>query len=238
MGPVLLTRPLADSRRLAEALEDDGIDCLIWPLTEIRPVEPEEGFPLGVRGLLVTSAHGIRAFAALDKRRDLPVLCVGDRTAEVARGLGFGMVLSANGDAEALARLAPGTGIRHFLYPRGRETAHDLTAMLAPGGQKVTEAVVYEAAPAGPPSAPVASALNRGALGAVTIWSRRNGQLFADWIAEHGLTKLTRVPLVAISKNAAEPFENAGFCQIVIADRPDAASMMQAILDSVDSTAP
>ena len=38
---VLLTRPLEDSRTLAETLEADDINPLIWPLTRIVPAGTE-----------------------------------------------------------------------------------------------------------------------------------------------------------------------------------------------------
>lgn len=229
MGPVLLTRPLDDSRRIAGMLEADGIDSLIWPLTEIRPVAPDSTIPLGIGGLLITSAHGIRAFAALDKRRDVPVLCVGTRTADVARSLGFALVLSADGDGEALARLAPGTGIRHFLYPRGRETSHDLAAMLARGGQRVSDMILYEATQTGPPAAPIRSALLSGRVSAVTLWSARNAALFADWVRSNASEDLFRSILIAISWKAAEPLQNTGFKTVRVAEQPDAAAMANEI---------
>ncbi|MEM7178890.1 MAG: uroporphyrinogen-III synthase [Pseudomonadota bacterium] len=226
MKPVLLTRPLADSRRFAEALEAEGMDSLIWPLMRIEPIAPVSKLPIGIGGLLITSSHAIRAFAALDKRRDLPVLCVGSRTASVARDLGFGIVLSANGNVEAMARLAPGTGIRHFFYPRGRETARDLGEMLRAGGQQVTDMVLYQAVPAGDPPAPVAAALQTGALSAITLWSTRNAEVLVDWCAAKGSVRMLAVPIVAISDAVADPCREAGFQKVSAAHSPDAAGIL------------
>lgn len=231
MKPVLLTRPLSDSRRFAEMLEPESVDCLIWPLMRIVPTTSAAKFPIGIGGLLVTSSHGIRAFAALDKRRDLPVLCVGARTASVARDLGFGLVLSADGDVEALARLAPGTGIRHFLYPCGRDVARNLQAILEPGGQRVTDVILYDAVPAGPPAAPVEAALRSGALSAITIWSKRNAEMLVQWCAENGGARTFTVPIVAISEAAANPCLEAGFQHVEAAGSPDAAGMLARLLE-------
>lgn len=230
-GPVLLTRPLEDSRALADALAERGIDSLIWPLTRIVPIMPDIALPPGVDAVLATSAHGIRAFAALWKRRDLPVLAVSGKTAETARKLGFASVLVASGDAEGLARLAQGTGFRRLFYPRGREVSTDLVAALQTPGRAVTEAVVYAAEPGAEPSAPVASAFARGRIGAVTIWSRRNGAILAERLATGLAADLTSCTLVAISEAASEPLTGAGFARIVIASRPDAPSMLAAAAD-------
>lgn len=229
MPTVLLTRPLADSRRMADLLEADEIDSLVWPLTMIRPVVPENPIPPGIRGLLVTSSHGIRGFAAEDRRRDIPVLCVGDRTADVARSIGFAVVLSAAGDAAALARLAAGTGIHHFLYPRGRDVSHDLAAALAPGGQQVTDRVVYSAERGDPPSAPVRTAIRTGSLDAITLWSMRNAQVFVDWAQEQKITAINAIPILALSERTAAPLANLQHHHIRVVEHPDARSMMSAI---------
>ena len=225
---VLITRPLEDSRRVADALEADGIACLIWPLTRIVPTMTALRVPQGVGGLLFTSANGVRAFATLSGRRDLPALCVGARTAEAARGAGFGSVLSAEGDAQALAGLAGRSGIRAFLHPRGRDAAGDLKGRLAGTGQRVTEAVVYEARETGPPAAPVAAALARGAVDLVTAWSRRNAEILARRLPEAGAA-LGGTDALAISPAAAGPLAGAGFRRVAVAERPDGAAMLAAI---------
>ena len=140
--PILLTRPLEDSQALAETLEAEGIDSVIWPLTRITPTAFTPKLPPITGGLLFTSANGVRALAALTRRRDLPALCVGKATARAARRAGFRDCLSADGDARALADLARRSGIHNFFHPRGRDTAGDLKGLLAETGQQVTEAIL------------------------------------------------------------------------------------------------
>ena len=225
---VLLTRPLEDSRAFAERLAEDGIASEIWPLTRIVPVMTELRLPPTVDGVVATSAHGLRALAALTGRRDLPVLAVGARTAGVARGLGFGLVLEAGGDAGSLADLARRAGLRHLVYPRGREVARDLAAEIGPGGPRLTEAVLYAAEETGPPPAPVAHALASGRIAAVTVWSARNAEI----LARH----FRRAPppagpptFVAISEAAGKPLDAAGFGGIVHAAAPTSGQMHAAI---------
>lgn len=226
---VLLTRPLAESRALAERLADDGIDSEIWPLTAIRPTMESVRLPPTVDGLLVTSAHGIRALASLSPRRDLPALCVGKRTAEVARGLGFSGAIAAGGDAQALAALAAGSGLRHFFHARGKDTAADLPALLRAGRQRVTEAVVYSAEETGPPPRSVAHALARGAVSLITLWSARNAAIFARRAADGQAVIAPGTSALAISSRAADPLIDAGFRKVNIASSPDAAAMMDGI---------
>jgi uroporphyrinogen-III synthase len=222
---VLLTRPLEESREIAEMLEAEGVDCLIWPLTHIAPTIMDLTVPFTVGGLLFTSANGVRAFAALCPRRDLPALCVGQTTAAAARRAGFLNCFSADGDARALADLAQRSGIGEFLHPRGEEAAGNLKDWLAESRQKVTEAVLYKAEETGPAPAPVASALARGEIDLVTVWSRRNAAILARRLAKMN-TALGKTALLAISPAAAEPLARAAFGRRLIAKKPDRAAML------------
>ncbi len=230
---VLLTRPLEDSRALAETLEAEAIDPLIWPLTRIVPTKIASTgtalkLPFATGGLLFTSANAVRALAALTERRDLPALCVGKATAEAARKAGFRDCFPADGDARALAELARRSGIREFFHPRGRDAAGDLKGWLAKTGQRVTEAVLYQAEETGAAPAPVTAALARGAVGLVTVWSRRASAIFARHLASTG-ARLDNTALLAISAAAAEPLEASGFHRILLAETPNAAAMLAAI---------
>lgn len=225
---VLLTRPLEDSRAVAGALVSDDIECLIWPLTRIVPVADALEIPPETGALLFTSANGVRAFAALAPRRDLPALCVGEASAEAARRAGFGDVRAAEGDARALARLAEASGIGSFLHPRGRHAAGDLAGWLTGSGRQVAEAVLYEAVEAGPAPAPVEAALARGAVGMVTAWSPRAAAILALRLPDLG-AELAATDLLAISAGAARPLAGAGFRRSLVADAPGGAAMLDAI---------
>ncbi|MEL6479721.1 MAG: uroporphyrinogen-III synthase, partial [Pseudomonadota bacterium] len=200
-----------------------------WPLTRVEPIQATLPRPLQAEAVLATSAHGIRGFAALSERRDLPVFCVGDRTAEVARGLGFGLCLSASGRSADLIQLARQSGLRRFIYPRGRDVSVDLAQALEAAGHRVHQAVVYAAVPAGPPPAPVAAAFRAGEIPVVTVWSARNASVLARWLDDSGPFPLTSATLVAISRAASQPAENSGFGHISVAERSDAAGMLAAV---------
>src|ERR1700761_2440428 len=101
----LITRPQEDAADLAAALHARGIEPLVEPLLQIKPVSGASVDLDQVQALLFTSANGVRAFAALSDRRDLPTFTVGDKSAEAARSLGFSQIESAGGDVNALASL-------------------------------------------------------------------------------------------------------------------------------------
>lgn len=221
---VLLTRPLAESRALADMLEEEGIEVLIWPLTRIVPTVTKLRLPFNVDALLFTSANGVSALAALTDRRDLAALCVGDATARAARKAGFLNCTSAKGDVRALADLARRSGLRNFVHPRGRDAAGNLKVWLAETGQNVAELVLYQARETGAPPAPVAAALTRGAVDLVTVWSERNAAILARHLADIG-ARLTETDLLAISPASAAPLAGAGFRRAVIAKTPNSQAM-------------
>ena len=229
---VLVTRPLEESRAFAARLAEDGVASEIWPLTRIVPVMTAPAVPPTVDGLIVTSGHGLRAFASLTGRRDLPVLAVGERTAEIARGLGFRLVLSAGGDARALRDLALQAGLRHLFYPRGRDVSADLAGDLDAARIRVSEAVLYAAEETGPPPAPVAHALASGRVGVVTAWSARGAAILARHLAAHPVAGPSPAA-VAISARAAHPLDGIGFTDIIIAHAPTAGAMRGAVLRAV-----
>jgi uroporphyrinogen-III synthase len=218
---VLLTRPAEENARIADMLEARGARCLAWPLTRIVPLVGRLEVPAGTEAILFSSANAVRAFAAVCPVRDLPALCVGDRTADCARGAGFALVESAGGDAADLARLARASGHRRFFHPRGREVARlpleDVTVEAVP---------VYAAEPAGPPPAEVAEAFAEGAIGIVTVWSPRNGAILGDWLAE-ARPALGGTRLVGISAASVAPLGRAGFAGVLVAARPDARAMVE-----------
>lgn len=223
---VLLTRPEAESREIAGMLAAEGIRSLVWPLTRIETVPGPLALPRGSDGLLLTSANGARAFAALCPERRLPVLAVGRRTAEIARECGFETVESADGDAAALARLAARSGLGRLFHPRGAETASDLGRALAPHGVRVAQRVVYRAVPTGPPPPAVADALAAGEISTLTFWSPRNARLFRDLWRTEARPPPARSVAVAISAAAARPLEELGLAELRIARRPDREAML------------
>ena len=94
-------QPAADAT--AERVRALGHEALVAPLLAVRPLSGVEVDLSGIAALAFTSANGVRAFADLSGERSLRVFAVGAATAQAARAAGFKLVLSADGDVEALA---------------------------------------------------------------------------------------------------------------------------------------
>jgi uroporphyrinogen-III synthase len=146
---------------------------------------------------------------------DLPVFTVGDATAERASALGFGRVVSADGDVEALARLIAAHGLTGpVLHPSARTPAKDLGALLAPAGVEVRAVAVYETRSRHADRA--LDAVRSGSLDAVLVHSPRAAVLVAEQLGELGLS----LTALAISEAAAAALAPARFLAVRVADAP------------------
>lgn len=230
---ILLTRPRDDSAELADRLRAAGHETINEPMLEIRFLPDAHVDLNGVQALLFTSANGVRAFAAVEARRDLPVFAVGDATAAVARRIGFARVESAAGRVDDLARLvrerlSPAAGA--LVHVAGREVAGDLAGDLGGAGFEVRRAVLYvaEAARALPPD--TARALKAGEIDAAVFYSARSAEAFRHLIEEGGLAfSLSRMTALGLSEAAIDPLRSLPWAKIDAAPRPEESALMALI---------
>src|SRR5690242_18496783 len=105
----IVTRPRDDAATVVRALGERGIDAVLAPMLSIVPAKDAArqlaDRLTGAQAILFTSANGVRAFAAVSSRRELPVLAVGEASAAAARIAGFRAVASAQGNVDDLAEL-------------------------------------------------------------------------------------------------------------------------------------
>ncbi len=233
---VLVTRPRPDAEAFAEALAAGGHEALIEPLLEITLAEPS-ALPQELdafQALLVTSANGLRAFAALTERRDLPVLAVGPASAEAATAAGFARVESAEGDVGDLvrlvrARLSPEDGV--LLHAAGTALAGDLKGELEAAGFTVTRAVLYTAEAADRLSDAARAALRDGELGAVALFSPRTAETFVALLREAGLAEASgSLRALCLSAAVAAKLEAQDWAALEVAARPETEALL-ALLD-------
>jgi uroporphyrinogen-III synthase len=189
--------------------------------------------------VLITSANAARAVVAHPRRDELlgiPVLAVGRRSAEAAREAGFAEVVSADGNAEDLARLvaarAPSAAPNHpLLWLAGEDRAGDLAGALAAHDIAVHTAVVYRAVAETALADDVRDALGSGRVDGVLHYSRRSADAFEAIALAAGID-LKSLPTkhYCLSAQVAEPLAQSGVAGIVVAARPDEAALL-ALLD-------
>lgn len=221
---ILVTRSEPGASETGGRLRAIGFEVVVEPVFAIAPVEAEVP-PFDA--LAFTSANGVRRFALLSPRRDVPVFCVGDRTAEVARAMGFAEAVSAGGDVNALADLA----IRRLpagamlLHAGNEESRGDLAGRVQAAGRNAEFLAVFRAIPAASPGPRLAQHLTGAArFDAVLVHSPRAGEILAQQAAGSG----ARLPVVAISGAAAAPLL-AHASAVEIAATPDEPALISAL---------
>jgi uroporphyrinogen-III synthase len=231
MTTILVTRPQPDADLTAGRLDALGIGVVVSPLLKLRVLPFVLPEPRSFTALALTSAN---ALLALSQRTDmarfahLKVFAVGDRTAAAARHAGFAKVASASGSLGDLVDIIRGeTPAGAVLYPTARHQSGDLGHLLKAHGVAVTTLRVYDMpAVSVLPEAAIA-ALTDGSLDAVTLYSRRSAEVFAQ-LAAPLLSPASRQRLGAlcISEAAAEPLIAAHFARIALADHPSEEAML------------
>ncbi len=223
---VLVTRSEPGASETAQRLRQAGFDPVIESLFAISPIDVAAP---DFDALAFTSANGVRRFAKLSPRRDAPVFCVGERTANEARALGYQHVSSANAAVDALAALiqrdlAPGA---RLLHAGNEEARGDLAGRLTAAGLKADFLPIFRAAPVEAPGPALAAHLTRRArIDAVLIHSPRAASILTGFVS--GMTLAAPLSVAAISPAAAEPL--IGFAErLEIAAAPDEQSLISAL---------
>ncbi len=234
---VLVTRPRADSERLAARLAGYGIDCVTAPILEIvwRADNALEPALAEAQAVLLTSANGARALAANTDDRSTTVITVGDATAKAARDLGFIDVYSVDGNAAALtnstaARLDPAAG--PLVHVSGRHVAGDPGAALAQADFVCRRFTLYEAAAVKTLPYPAAAALRDDAVDGALLFSARSARLLMQLVRAAGmedrLARLTAWCLSDAVRCAANP---TFWRRALAAPRPRTDSLCKLLLD-------
>ena len=235
---VLVTRPRPDADRTAAELSARGHAHLVAPLFTVV-IDADARIDLaGVQAVLVTSANGARALAAVTDRRDIHVLAGGDASAEAACDGGFGLVTSAAGDVDTLAalvyaRLSPADG--RLLHVTGSVIAGDLAGRLGAAGFTIERAVLYRASPVDSIPEAMEEVLRAGTLDAALFYSPRTAARFVELLIQAKLADACGEMLaVALSPAVAAKLGPVPFAAIRVAEEPHQESLLQAL----DSAAP
>jgi len=230
---VLITRPEEDALPLAETLRARDLRVLIEPMLRIKPIRDVTIDLNGVQALLFSSSNGVRAFAALNKNRDLPVFTTGEASARVARNLGFKIVDGADGDVNGLVRL-----VRHRVKPEGGALFHgagsvvagDLAAQLTSLGYTLRREVVYEAVQADELSPPLLQKLEAGEIDIVLLFSPRTVETFLSLMKTSGkLDALSHTTALCMSRQVADAARQATWRDVDVAERPELNAMLSLI---------
>jgi uroporphyrinogen-III synthase len=205
---LFLLRPQPGADASASRARAAGFDPIIVPMFHVVPVEwhcPEQSFD----GLLITSANGIRhAGAQLSALRDLPVLAVGNASADAAQQAGFGVPLVGKSGAMAVLEQANGADY----IPLDPSLVVNVTAR-----------IVYRSRPI-EPAPNFAEWLDMDSI--VALHSPRAARYFGDYCDRSGKDRAT-ISLAALSLAVADA-AGSGWRVKVIASAPNDAALLSA----------
>lgn len=221
---IVLTRPLPAAQRFARLLRVRGMTrpILYAPVLEI---EHTGRGPLPDGTLVFTSENGVRAGAAMGPLAGRRVICVGARTAAVARGFGAeASALGGNVQALAEALIAGSSGPVTHLH--GAEVTGDLATTLRAAGLLAEAREIYRQTPR-PLGDAARAALLSDRRTVLPLFSARS----AEWVARDLGTRPRATITVALSAQVREswPWSDAA----LVARKTDIGGMCDAVLQAV-----
>lgn len=225
--PVLVTRPRDQACAFASRLIArfaSRVQPVIAPLMApeyLSPPLPEGRFA----AVVFTSAQGVAGAVRL--KAELPRLawCVGRSTAAAAAAAGF-ETRSADGDAKALiAAILKDPPDGRILYLHGVDTSGDVDKILLNKGISTVSLQVYlqKAIPLGGEATRL---LRRRGPVILPLFSPRSARLFRDEMPADTRADLR---IAAMSGAVAEACRDIPGAGLVIAARPDAEAMLDAV---------
>jgi uroporphyrinogen-III synthase len=228
---LLLTRPLAQSQRFAQAAAQrfPALGQIISPLLVPRFLPQDTPLPDSA-AVIFTSETGVEAAMRLGAgiwgAGGQTAYCVGAQTAQAATAAGF-HAIAAKADWRALASvIVQQHQSGQLLLLCAAEAPSLLQDDLRQHGKDVHRIDVYAQDPA-KLSVSALAALNSDSHVIAPLFSPRSAQIFAA--AAKGCS--ARVLVAAFSENVAAALQAAPFeaAMIEIADRPNSAAMLDAI---------
>jgi uroporphyrinogen-III synthase len=225
---VLVTRPEADARALAQLLHAGGHQPIVAPLLEIRASDDPLPEDCAEAVLLFTSANGVRMARQRGLAPSRPVYVVGPATAAAAQVAGFALGGIAAGDVRALAELVardlPLSA--RLLHVSGDAPAGDLTGDLGARGFIAQRFTAYRAVAAAQLPAACAEFF-RGPPGAVLLFSPHSAAILARLMTQAGLeARAAQHRALTLSAAVALEIDGLDWQRVEVAASPETGALL------------
>ncbi|MEP3275479.1 MAG: uroporphyrinogen-III synthase [Stappiaceae bacterium] len=230
---ILLTRPADQALETAKLLEELGHQAVVAPLTEIHYRSGTDIDPARFTTIAVTSGRAVDALVkhpAFAELSQLPLYCVGDKTAAHAQAGGFGNVFSAGGNVDALshkliAQTSQNKG--RLLYGAGADRAGDLSGALKGAGIQHELVVLYDTSFIDRFPQTVIEEIRHGQIDAALVYSKRGAEALMEAFKNDGLEKAARrIIFFALSQGVAHPLSAWVEVKVVVAAQPNEPALL------------
>lgn len=214
-------------------LEAKGHSVINAPVTAIIGESPTIPPLDDVAGTIFSSAAAVPHVPARVRLacQHLPCLAVGPATAIALERDGWTGVSHFGGEmTRLLEALAAHTSSGRWLYPCGRQLAHDPVVMASRAGKEIHRLTVYEAQALGPWTQDTVDALRSVKIEAALFLSVRTADLVIENCAQAGLWS-GGAPGVAgcISGRVADAIAPLGYRDIVVSTEKTTSSLVAAM---------
>jgi len=224
---ILVTRPEPDGLKLKGLLEARGHEAEVEPLMRVS----FEGYPPidleGVTAVVATSRNALRAIReqiSPDAAHALRIYAVGAGTAEEARRLGFGSIITGPGTASGLVPIIASTldpAEDLVLILRGERVSLDIQRELEVLGFRARDAIVYRMVAAQALSESVQEQIGTGEIDAVLLMSQQTALIYARLVNRHRLqAAVRRIIHLCLSEDVANLLKSHMDVPIEVAERP------------------
>lgn len=239
MTRILLTRPPAESTRLAKAIESRGHKAIIAPLLKIVPLRSSPS-ARSYDAIFATSPRAFDLFQS--KKSERPdwmhgghFYVVGERTAEAGMQLGLPEPIIVARDVTSLLGQLERAQLkdRTCLYLAGRERKPGLEAGLRAAGCVLEICETYDAIAVRQLPETVTMGLSDGSIGAVMHFSRRSAAIFASLVLEEKVeAQAANIRHFCLSSDVANALEPIRPQKTTVSNAPDIEGMLS-MLDDV-----
>lgn len=208
---ILITRPLDDSKRLADILERQNFECLVEPMIKIDFIQPdwENHFNSTIQSFIATSKNG-KKFAP----SGFPLASIPDQGRNSAQLLLW-----------ILANLNPNNG--KLVYLRGDVISFDLASELTRSGFTVEEIITYKSVPVDDLSESFIDNFDK--IDLALFFSAKSMKNFLALAKKHNL-KLKNLRVLALSQEILDKAASkVKFAETFVADQPNLNAMIEKI---------
>lgn len=229
---ILITRPQDKAQSFAAALAEQGYETLIHPFLKMEYPEPPPKPAKEPDAMIITSASAVPFMTARYPHYSRPVLCVGPQSAQALRQAGYRQIIEGPGTAQSLCDmiLERADPPLNAVYLRGENINFQLKDYLAKNGLNIEEYIIYRNVPVAAHLPDLHSAIEGGALQAVTLFSPLTARAFEEYVQKNDLkVNLAPLTLLCLSESVLKYVRDLPFEAMYVCDAPNRQAMVDLI---------